>query len=135
MSATTPLTRTVKEGKQWTKNWQNKYPTLSKAFLIPVDDLLACFNEMGVKIDSDGKLKLNAGDFGPAVRAYRAIEDSGDEALLIVGTKTTDGIQYDDIVTTDGDGSSGIYDFTKPCPSNCDKSSLLYHKVKIAFSK
>ena len=125
MSATTPLTRTLQEGINWTKNWQSKYPNLSKAFLIPAEDLIACFNEMGVKMGPDGKLQLDAsGEFEPCVRAYLAIEDgSSEEALLIVGTTTVDGVQYDDIIGTDGeDGAingSGIYDFTKPCPKSC----------------
>jgi hypothetical protein len=25
-----------------------------------------------------------------------------------------------------GDGQSTIYDFTSPCPTNCDKASILY---------
>jgi hypothetical protein len=143
MSTVTPLTRTLKEGINWTKNWQTKYPKLSKAFLIPADDLLACLKEMGVKIDANGNLVLKPGEYEPCLRVYLAIEGSdatAETGLMIVGTSSTDGVNYKDIIGTDGDGDgaingSGIYDFTRPCPSNCDPSSPLYHKTKMVFSK
>ncbi|MGS2725438.1 hypothetical protein ACU8DI_02435 [Psychroserpens sp. BH13MA-6] len=132
MSATTPLTRTLKEAEDWTKTWQTNHPNLSKAFLIPADDLIACFNEMGLKVttDGNGKLQVKADGFEPKVRAYLGTQDSGGECLLIVGTTTTDGSKYKDIIYPNGDGTNGtgIYDFTTPCPSDCDDSSLLYHK-------
>ncbi|MDG5490388.1 hypothetical protein [Psychroserpens sp. SPM9] len=136
MSATTPLTRPLQDAITWTKTWQNNHKNLAKAFLIPVDDMIACFNEMGVKFktDSNGKLQVDSDGHEPYVRSYVGTDGNREEHLLIVGTTTKDGIQYDDIVETPT-GESLVYDFTKPCPSDCDPKSKLNHKVTIAFSK
>ncbi|WP_460220693.1 hypothetical protein [Psychroserpens sp. MEBiC05023] len=136
----TPLTRTIDEAKRWTLAWQTKHSKLSKAFKIPIDDLLACFNEMDVKfsINANGELSLIPETFEPAVRSYLAIDDQGGEKLLIVGTTTDDGILYKDIVKDErqlaavGDPSpngSGVYDFTTPCPDDCDPGSPLNHHL------
>ncbi|OUR98291.1 hypothetical protein A9Q86_14670 [Flavobacteriales bacterium 33_180_T64] len=140
-----PETIPLEEAKVWTKNWQVKNPTHAKAFLIPVDDLIACFNEMGAKYktDENGRLHVVIDDYEPYIRAYMSIDDSSEEHLLIVGTTTEDGIQYDDMIGSNlnnpvDDNSiegSGVYDFTKPCPNNCDENSPLYHKPKVIFSK
>ncbi|WP_047550032.1 hypothetical protein [Psychroserpens sp. Hel_I_66] len=138
MTPTTPLTRTIEEAKKWSNAWQKKHPNISKAFRIPADDLLACFNEMGMKfsVDSNGKVQLVPSEYEPSVRAYLAIDDQGGEKLLIVGTTTDDGVLYKDIVKDErqlaaaGDPSpngSGVYDFTIPCPAACDPSSPLFH--------
>ena len=136
MSATRPLTRPLKDAIQWTKNWQENNKSHAKAFLIPVDDLLACFDEMGLKLskDANGKFQVASDGAEAYIRSYMAIDDGGEERLLIVGTKSSDGTQYDDMVETPS-GDSLVYDFTKPCPSDCDPGSKLYHKVKMAFSK
>ncbi|MEM5563696.1 hypothetical protein WNY78_01200 [Psychroserpens sp. AS72] len=143
MSATTPLTpltpltRTIEEAKRWTKKWRTKHPKISKAFRIPADDLVACLNEMGVKFstDSNGKIQIVPEKYEPSVRAYLAIDDQDGEKLLIVGTTTENGTLYKDIVkdekklTADGDPSpngSGVYDFTVPCPNDCDPGSPLF---------
>lgn len=139
MNATTPLTRTLEEAERWSKAWQTKHPRISKAFRIPADDLLACFNEMGVQFttDSNGKIQISPETYEPCVRAYLAIDDQGGEKLLIVGTTTDDGTSYRDIVKDEakliaaGDPSpngSGVYDFTTPCPDDCDPKSPLFHQ-------
>ncbi|WP_299337405.1 hypothetical protein [uncultured Psychroserpens sp.] len=129
--STTPLTRTLKEGTDWTENWQKNHKTLPKAFRIPVDDLVACFNEMNLKFSLDtstNKLTLIPGTFNPSLRGYLATDDKGEDMLLVVGTSTTDGKNYKDITSVGG--NSAIYDFTTPCPSDCDKGSILYHDIK-----
>ncbi|WP_298893007.1 hypothetical protein [uncultured Psychroserpens sp.] len=131
MSASKPLTRTLQEGKDWTENWQSKHKTLSKAFRIPVEDLVACFNEMSLDFTIDAstkKLQVVPGTYDFSLRGYLGIDYAGEEKLLIVGTETTDGKLYKDITTVDG-GQSAIYDFTTPCPNDCDTGSLLYHKI------
>lgn len=136
----TPETILLEEAQVWTKRWQAKNPEHSKAFLIPVDDLIACFNEMGVKFETDvnGKLHVVIDTYEPYIRGYMAIDDSSEEHLLIVGTTSEDGIQYDDMIGNNLNSpieGSGVYDFTKPCPNNCDENSPLYHKPKAVFSK
>jgi hypothetical protein len=134
MSTATPLTRTLQEGKDWTQNWQTKYDgTLPKAFRIPIGDLVACFNEMNLKFTIDtatNKLLIVPGTYESSVRAYMAIDDKSEHKLLIVGNTTTDGVLYKDITTVDG-GKSAIYDFTTPCPADCDPGSILNHKKKL----
>lgn len=132
MSATKPLTRTLQEGKDWTKTWQTKHKTTSKAFRIPADDLVACFNEMKISFTinaSTNKLQIVPDTYNAAIRGYMAIDDKGEEKMLVVGTKTSDGINYIDI-TKDPAGDSAIYDFTTPCPNDCDPGSILNHKIK-----
>jgi len=132
MSAFKPLTRTLQEGKDWTKNWQTKHKTTSKAFRIPADDLVACFNEMKISFTIDAatnKLQIVPDTYNAAIRGYMAIDDKGEEKLLIVGTSTSDGIHYKDL-TSDTAGNSTIYDFTTPCPADCDRSSILNHDIK-----
>ncbi|WP_298900711.1 hypothetical protein [uncultured Psychroserpens sp.] len=131
MSATRPLTRTLQEGKDWTENWQSQHKTLSKAFRIPVEDLIACFNEMKLDFTIDSatnRLHVVPGTYEFSLRAYQAIDGTGGEKLLIVGTETTDGKVYKDITSVNG--KSAIYDFTTPCPADCDRGSILYHDIK-----
>ena len=132
MSATTPLTRTPQEGKDWTLAWQQKYHgILPCAYRIPADDLVACFNEMNINFTIDAatnKLQIVPSTYPASIRAYMA-DNKGDFKLLIVGNTTTDGKTYKDIINTNG-GPSGIYDFTTPCPNDCDPGSILNHKLK-----
>ncbi|WP_040280439.1 hypothetical protein [Psychroserpens damuponensis] len=138
MSATTPQTRPLADAITWTNNWQQNNKSHAKAFLIPMGDILACLNELGAKftIDSSGKIQASTGDFDLNIRAYMGTDDSSpaEDHLLLVGTTTTDGKKYKDIVETPG-GESLVYDFTKPCPNNCDEHSKLYHKIAIEYSK
>ncbi|WGD35552.1 hypothetical protein [Olleya sp. YS] len=131
MSSLTPLTRTIEEAKTWTENWQKNNPDLPKAFLIPADDLIACFNTMDidVTVDANGKLHLKVDRFEPGVRSYIGIDDNDEAHLLIVGTSTSDGKNYED------HPENGVFDFTRPCPSNCDPKSIMFHKEVHKFSK
>jgi hypothetical protein len=138
MSATKPLTRTLHEAKTWTKTWQNANKNHAKAFLIPIEDLIACFNEMDVKFttDANGKIQAVSDGFEINIRAYLGTDDNtpSEDHLLLVGTTTKNGTDYvDKVVTPTGD--SLVYDFTKPCPSHCDPNSDLNHKVTMEFSK
>lgn len=131
MSTKPPLTRTLQEGKDWTENWQKNHKTLPKAFRIPVEDLVACFNEMNLNFTIDpatNKLNFVPGTYPSSLRSYLATDDKGEDMLLIVGTTTTDGTNYRDITSVGG--NSAIYDFTTPCPNDCDQGSILYHDIK-----
>ncbi|HIC32973.1 MAG TPA: hypothetical protein EYO76_13750 [Flavobacteriaceae bacterium] len=131
MSSPTPLTISIEDAKTWTENWQKNNPNQPKAFLIPADDLIACFNTMDIKVtvDANGKLHLEVDRFEPAVRSYLAIDTNDEAHLLIVGTSTTDGENYKD------HPENGVYDFTRPCPSNCDPKSILFHANPSNISK
>ena len=85
--------------------------------------------------------------YPPGTTRDQALKDAGwGEKLLIVGTEKTSKISqgniiYQDIVEdeTDGGGGtaryssgvtlngSGVYDFTNPCPNDCDPNSPLNH--------
>ncbi len=123
---------------EWTAAWRTKCPDNCKAFLVPAVDLIEVLNEMGILGDKAAKkAQEKASKNKLDVRAYMAIgsEDGGpvEERLLIVGTQQIDGV-YRDIINGEIDGksaglnddpSSGIYDFTSPCPNLCDDDSIL----------
>ncbi len=86
--------------------------------------------------------------YPPGSERDQALKDAGwGEKLLIVGTEKTTQVNkqgniiYRDIVQDETDGSggahrypsgitlngSGVYDFTNPCPNDCDDDSPLNH--------
>lgn len=102
-------------------------PNIPRAILIPITDLLAIIEKYSV-IDEEG----NVSNSLQGVRAYFAVKQTdttkdNDVSALIVAVDQ----QGKDIVTVpinledEGDGSE-IYDFTKPCPSECDPESPLF---------
>ncbi|SDR83495.1 hypothetical protein SAMN04515667_0792 [Formosa sp. Hel1_31_208] len=134
------MTNPVKlsDAKAWTLKWQNDNPNHAKAFLIPVADLLMCMTEMGLTISRDKNGNLVADDPNAQVRTYMGADESQSEGfgekLVIVGTVKNGAIQSDIVENgsfpTDGGAKligSGAFDFTKPCPSNCDPKSPLNH--------
>lgn len=112
----------------WTANWRNSESDYNKhnecnAFLIPAQDLQGALEEM-------------QGQSGQQyIRAYLGVDTSttpSTEKLIIVGTKPEtqrDGsVIYRDLVqgyaSAVADGKDGsIWDFTEPCPPNCDNDS------------
>jgi hypothetical protein len=138
---------TLDDAILWTNIWRIANPENSKAYLIPVEDLIDVLKEMGVLKEGKNKncFKIAKGKTQLDIRAYMAIdphlgnpEKGPEEKVLIVGTrkvKSPDGsgwvyediIRYKIIEDTDGDDDgSGIYDFTEPCPDACDKNSPLF---------
>lgn len=125
----------INDAQDLTKNWQDKNKDFAKAFLIPINDILACINESGVALEIvDGKISTVNPDEN--VRAYVGVKDSHkaqDEKLLIVAT-FKEGGNYIDICKNGANPpagrklyGSGVFDFTKPCPNECDRNSPLYH--------
>ena len=127
-----------------------KYKDLPKAFLMPVVDFIEILNELGVL---DNKTALEAQKIATAsdirLRGYLGIDETNnnENKMIFVGTKEVGGV-YRDIINgkIDGKGevvtsylsvkqvgeppvvlppSSGIYDFTEPCPNTCDFESPL----------
>lgn len=99
------------------KNWRNsgtqlKLTTLGqiKGFFIPKDDLDNLFN-----IVSNGN--------GAGCRAYFGIDFMAPIPFLrFMLVPTTD----EEVDLWEVNGESTIYDFTRPCPSQCDTTSPLY---------
>lgn len=137
-------TVTLKHAKKWTKLWQGNNPGHCKAFLIPAQDLTAVLKEMKVLVQNpSGEYVLDESKLPDnGVRAYMAIDttngagkDNGyGEKLVIVGTerKVQNGgeVLHNDIIHNQQNPTSedsGIYDFTTPCPSECDQNSPLYN--------
>lgn len=108
----------LKTAQKWAKRWTKKEGHYNKhhelhAFLIPKVDMLEVLAE-GVD----------------AVRAYIGVDDNNVEKLMIVGTKyNSDTGIYEDMITvgvgTNEEEQDDIYDFTRPCPTDCDPSSPL----------
>ena len=111
--------------QSWAQEWRSEESVYNKhnechAFLIPAEDLAQVLEEMKAQK-------------GPKyVRAYLGVEPTAQtEKLMIVGTRPetqTDGsIVYRDLISDGDDGSDGgsIWDFTQPCPPDCDDRSPL----------
>ena len=109
----------------WTTASRGRHPAgATKAYLIPLDDLQGAIDE----------IKNQGG--APMARAYLAYGSTDgqpdEDKLVIVGTtqvpptmpggKTT----YLDLIPSRNPGSS-IWDFTEPCPNQCDSTSPLDH--------
>ena len=125
----------LNDAKAWSKKWQSENPKHCKGFLIPAIDIIQTLEIMEVLVkQQDGSYKLqNVTD--AKIRSYTAIDDSQQEGfgekLLFLGThKDSKGV-YRDIIEgqkvpgTENLNGSGIFDFTTPCPSDCDNNSPL----------
>jgi hypothetical protein len=111
--------------QQWTTQWRSEESTYNKhntcnGFLVPTQDLQGVLNEM----------QGQTGD--TFIRAYLGVDPTTNtEKLIIVGTRAEvqkDGsIIYRDLLPTQGEvgGSNSIWDFTSPCPPDCDPDSSL----------
>ena len=131
----------VAQAQAWVKTWQEMNPKRAKAFLIPISDLISAFIEMGVVTRSEeGVLRINEIP-GAAVRTYvatnpqasgRSAKEGYGNKLFVVGTEK-EGSIYRDIIQGERSSmsiepqGSGIFDFTKPCPSDCDPKSPLFN--------
>lgn len=106
-------TISLQTAQTWAKKWRKEEGTYNshhelRAFLIPKEDLTELLAE-------------NA----DAVRAYIGVDENDVEKLMIVGTKFNSETEvYEDMVPG-GELGGNIYDFTKPCPPNCDEKSPL----------
>lgn len=106
------------QAKQWTSNWRNAPTTAARAFLIPIQDLQGLLEEMNSQLN----------DPNACVRAYLAIDETGEEKLVFVGTQQDRNGVYRDMLPNDdevGANQDGIWDFTRPCPPRCDDESAL----------
>lgn len=122
----------------WTKRWQQEHPYDAKAFLIPIDDLIDSMEEMDIIIrNPNGSFTIRDIE-GAGIRAYMAIDpdekvkEARGEKLLIVGTKRDEYGIHRDIIQFESNNAatapegSGVFNFTTPCPSECDPDSPLY---------
>jgi len=127
----------LEKAKHWTKNWRTKCPDNCKAFLVPSIDLINVLEEMGV-IEQTGKGEYTLKDIdGTYARFYMGIDpetkEGNGEKLLIVGTKLGDDGVYRDLVPERRDAKialredqGSVYDFSRPCPNECDTESPLF---------
>lgn len=140
---TKPRTNTVtlEDAKKWTEKWQTATKDKHcKAFLIPALDLSEVLKEMQilVKNSGTGKYELDETKLTNAgIRSYLGIDttngtgkDNGyGEKLVIVGTNYDSKTgKHNDIILNPSEPTSrdsGIYDFTHPCPNDCDSNSPL----------
>ncbi|GER60275.1 hypothetical protein [Patiriisocius marinus] len=128
----------IDDAENWTKAWQTKYPSHSKAFLIPNTDLLSLLEEIGVLVsDGKGGLVVHSNPAVYGIRAYMAIgpdriTGEEEEKLVMVGTVDVKG-EFQDQVKNSKDepqvplSGSGAFDFGRPCPKTCNVNSSLYH--------
>ncbi len=130
------------------KKWREENGFNCKAFLIPADDLIACLEEMEILLKNpNGSYTIeNAENSG--IRAYLAIDRPTNqfatpqtEKLYLVATELDSQGIYRDIIEGEKPEKmeteifakiltlkgTGIYDFTAPCPNECDPSSSLFN--------
>lgn len=99
---------------------------IPRAILIPIDDLMAIVEKYS-KIDQNGDITSEL----KGIRAYFAVKETDKElpndvtALIVAVDKQGNDIIPTSDAITEEEGSE-IYDFTQPCPSECDPSSPLY---------
>lgn len=139
MNQNTENTISKQQGTDWTANWRNAHPNAVNAFLIPAVDFVEVLNEIGVLDDAAAaQAQDKANQLNSQIRGYLAIDGNNTEKMIFVGTEKV-GDTFKDIIdgTIDGDGStptslkssasntntSGVYDFSIPCPPFCDPDS------------
>jgi hypothetical protein len=98
-----------------------------RAILIPINDLMAIVDKYST-VDENGNIRHTL----KGVRAYFAVkrdevasEDNVTALIVAVDKEGNDLINTTDGLAEEEDGS-GIYDFTLPCPTECDVDSPLY---------
>ena len=138
------LTISLPTAKKWAKTWQSMNSECAKAYLIPIDDLISAFLEMGIVSETtNGTFTLNPKPKA-AIRCYLGTNPDPNERskaqgygnkMYIVGTNFERG-KYKDIILGERETAAienenlegtGIFDFTKPCPNNCDEDSPLFN--------
>lgn len=99
---------------------------IPRAILIPIADLMAIVDKYQT-VDQNGDITNTL----QGVRAYFAVKltdlakPDDVTALVVAVDKDGNDIISDPTNLQDNDGSE-IYDFTKPCPDQCDINSPLY---------
>ena len=94
----------LETAQEWAATWRANPENTVKAFLIPRIDVTELLAEN------------NVGD----IRAYVGIDGDGMHKLMLVGVDASDNDLIDDRA------GQFIYDFTRPCPPECDTKSPLY---------
>ncbi|WP_299113815.1 hypothetical protein [uncultured Winogradskyella sp.] len=127
----------IEDAKNWTKNYQDNMKSGdAKAFLISCETIVDILKEMKVLQEAKGVITLQNVE-SSSIRAYLAVNPKQTEAngqtLIMVGTmKDSNGVDRDMVEgeknapfsKSDLNGS-GAFDFSKPCPNNCDPDSPL----------
>lgn len=132
----------LEQAIEWTGMWRDKESEYNKynecnAFLIPISDLKALLAEMeGAEEDAYVR-----GYLGVEQKPSFTNEPNFEEKMIFVGTKKCvdeDGkVTYVDLIdgydpvcesepeAFSNGGGGGLWDFTDPCPPNCDPNSPL----------
>ena len=98
-------TITLATAQIWAAKWQADPAHKIKAFLIPKEDISQLFEYEGVC----------------DVRTYMGVDETGIHKLIIVGVD----IDGNDLINPAR--NQFIYDFTRPCPEDCDTRSPLFN--------
>ncbi|MFH6960884.1 hypothetical protein ACHRV1_26115 [Flavobacterium aquidurense] len=106
-------------GKEWSKKYKDSPEGRAKdavdAYLVPLESLEAILKlKESLKID--------------AARAYKGVNELGEQTLMFVGAKLNEktGIYEDVFAVGDGDlGTAVLYDGARPCPPFGDPTNPL----------
>ena len=105
-------------GISWTSQYRSSHANEARAFLVSVQALNSLLAEMGNPTDPE-----------VCIRIYKGLDTStNEEKLVLVGTKKDRDGMYRDLLPDTGDTTDSehnLYDFSRPCPPECDPSSPL----------
>lgn len=127
---TVPLQEAIDRVTRFRDQLINQVPeaNIPRAVFIPIADLMAIIDKFQ-DLDEHGNIRNSL----TGVRAYFAVKESDQDlpddvtALIVpVDLKGGDIVTQTDGVGEDEEDDSDIYDFTQPCPSQCDTTSPLY---------
>lgn len=90
---------TLVQGRTWTQNFRNAYPTEVKAHFFGKNKLMQILNQSGCV----------------GIRIYNAIDDQGKKVLVLTGVNDQEKDLYNGV----------LLERSLPCPSLCDPSSPL----------
>jgi hypothetical protein len=81
----------------WTENWRNQYPDATRAFVYGREWLLDILGQ----------------DDCVGIRIYYALDENGDNKLILVGVNEDGDDQYEELIVERG----------SPCPPYCDSGA------------
>jgi len=127
---TVPLQEAIDRVTRFRDQLINQVPqaNIPRAVFIPIADLMAIIDKFQ-DLDDNGNIRNSL----TGVRAYFAVKETDQDlpddvtALIVpVDLAGSDIVAHTHGVGGDEEDDSDIYDFTQPCPAQCDVESPLY---------
>lgn len=107
------ISRAVDITSNWRKVFSIVYPNADpfRGFYIPIKDI----HDLADYYDAEG------------VRGYICLDKPEDiQSIRMILVPVKDGKDIVENFLVDDDEYTSVYDFTQPCPTQCDQTSILY---------